>query len=72
MPRKKQAENYFRAAIHASPSFITAWINLAATLASEAKWQEAKDALSHALKIDPENAKAHELGQALASAQAQP
>jgi Flp pilus assembly protein TadD len=67
-----QAENYFRAAIHASPSFITAWINLAATLASEAKWQEAKDALSHALKIDPENAKAHELGQALASAQAQP
>ena len=45
---------------------------LAATLASEAKWQEAKVALSHALKIDPENAKAHELGQALASAQAQP
>jgi superkiller protein 3 len=51
-----QAEGYFRAAVHVSPSYVVAWINLAATLASEAKWQEAKEALGHALEIDPDNA----------------
>jgi tetratricopeptide (TPR) repeat protein len=67
-----QAENYFHTAIHASPSYTPAWINLAATLASQAKWQEAKDAVGHALEIDPDNARARELSQALASAAAQP
>jgi len=66
------AESYFRAAVHASSSYIPAWINLAATLASQAKWQEAKEALRHALEIDPEDPKARELSQALKSAQAQP
>jgi len=66
------AESYFRAAVHASSSYLPAWINLAATLASQAKWQEAKEALGHALEIDPGDPKARELSQAITSAQAQP
>jgi tetratricopeptide (TPR) repeat protein len=63
-----QAETYLRAAVNASPSYVGAWINLAATLASESKTQDAKDALSHALAIDPDNAQARQLSQALAQA----
>jgi len=62
------AEGYFRAAVHASPSYAAAWINLAATLASDGKWKEAKEALGHALEIDPDNADARGLSRALASA----
>jgi superkiller protein 3 len=62
------AEAYFRAAVHASPSYVVAWINLAATLASESKWQEAQQALSHALAIDPNNAEARRLTQAITDA----
>lgn len=62
-----QAESYFRASVHASPSYVAAWINLAATLASESKWQDAKDALGHALEIDPDNPEARQLSQALGS-----
>ena len=40
-----QAEGYFRVAVRASPSYVAAWINLAATLASQAKWQDARQAL---------------------------
>ena len=67
-----QAESYFHAALHASPSYIGAWINLAATLASEAKWQDAKDALNHALEIDPDNGDARRLSRAIASANQSP
>jgi superkiller protein 3 len=67
-----QAEGYFRAAVRASPSYVAAWINLAATLASEEKWQDARQALGRALDIDPDNAQARELGQALAAAHAGP
>ena len=63
-----KAEDYFQAAVHASPSFIVAWINLAATQASEAKWADAKQSLNHALAIDPDNAEARKLGQALSEA----
>ena len=66
------AEPYFRAAIQASPSYMPAWINLAATLASEAKWDEARKALDHALEIDPENADARRLNQAIAEAHPAP
>jgi len=45
-----QAEAYFRAAVRASPSYVGAWINLAATLASESKWQEARQALARTLE----------------------
>ena len=61
-----QAEGYFRVAVRVSPSYVVAWINLAATLASEAKWQDAKEALGHALEIDPDNAQARQLSRALA------
>jgi len=66
------AEGYFRAAVGASPSYTGAWINLAATLASEEKWQDARQAVGRALEIDPDNAEARELGQALAAAHAGP
>ena len=66
------AEGYFRAAVHASPSFVVAWVNLAATLASEAKWKDAHQALDRALEIDPDNAEARKLSQALAEAHAGP
>jgi len=63
-----QAETYFRGAVKASPSYVVAWINLAATLASEARWQDAKQALDRALEIDPDNAEARQLGLAIADA----
>ncbi len=63
-----QAESYFRAAVSASPSYVAAWINLAATLADEGKWQDSRQALGHALEVDPDNAAARKLSQALAEA----
>lgn len=63
-----RAEGYFRAAVQASPSLVVGWINLAATLASEAKWDDAKQALGRALDIDPDNAQARSLGQAISEA----
>ena len=62
------AETYFRAAIQASPSYVSAWINLAATLASETKWQDALEAVNHALTIDPSNAEVRQLQQAIQAA----
>jgi tetratricopeptide (TPR) repeat protein len=67
-----QAESCYRAAVHASPSYLVAWINLAATLADEAKWQDARQAAAHALEIDPNNAEARRLAEAIAAAQARP
>jgi tetratricopeptide (TPR) repeat protein len=67
-----QAESSYRAAVHASPSYLVAWINLAATLADEAKWQEAKRAAAHALEIDPGSVEARRLAEAIASAQPNP
>jgi len=63
-----QAEDYFRAAVRASPSYVGAWINLAATLASEEKWQDSRQALARALEVDPDNADARKLSQALVEA----
>jgi tetratricopeptide (TPR) repeat protein len=64
-----QAEGRFRAALEASPSYLPAWINLAATLAGESKWQEAKQALTHALEIDPNSAEAHRLSRVIEAEQ---
>ena len=63
-----QAEGNFRVAVRASPSYVAAWINLEATLAGEAKWSDAKQTLDHTLEIDPDNAEARRLGEALAEA----
>lgn len=62
-----QADTFFRAATQASPSYVVAWVNLAASLASEARWQDAKQALDRALEIDPDNSAARRLGQAIAT-----
>ena len=67
-----RAESCYRAALHASPSYVVAWINLGATLADEAKWQEAKQAVAQALELDPSSAEAHRLDQAIAAAQPNP
>jgi len=67
-----RAEKFFRAAIAASPSYTVAWVNLAATLADESKWQEADDAINHALVIDPDNSQARQLRQVIASARSNP
>ena len=67
-----QAESYYRAAIHASPSYLPAWINLAATLADEAKWEEAKQAAQHALEIDPNSTGARRVDQAIDAARTNP
>jgi Flp pilus assembly protein TadD len=66
-----KAEDYFRAAVRASPSYAAAWINLAAAFASEARWQDAKDAVAHALESEPDNVKAGQLQQAIVAAQGQ-
>jgi tetratricopeptide (TPR) repeat protein len=67
-----QAEGYFRVAVSVSPSNIVAWINLAATLASDGKWQEARQALRHAIEIDPTSTEARQLEQTLNGAHADP
>jgi len=66
------AEGYFRTAVRAAPSYVVAWINLGATLASEAKWQDARQALARALEVDPDNAEARRLSQAIADANPAP
>jgi tetratricopeptide (TPR) repeat protein len=64
------AESYFRAAVRASDSYVVAWVNLAATLASESKWDEADEAVKHARALDAENAEARRLSEAIAGARA--
>ncbi|MGO8935377.1 MAG: tetratricopeptide repeat protein [Terracidiphilus sp.] len=61
----EHAETYFRLATQAEPSYVGAWINLAAALAGEQRWVDARQAVDHALQIDPENAQARELSQEL-------
>jgi len=63
-----EAEGYFRAAVKAAPSQVVGWINLGATLASEAKWDDARQAVGHALEIDPDNSQARGLSQAISDA----
>jgi Flp pilus assembly protein TadD len=65
-------ESYFRAAVEASPSYAVAWINLAATLMSEQRWADARQAMDHALEIDPENRQARKLSQDLSEAHPTP
>jgi tetratricopeptide (TPR) repeat protein len=67
-----QADTFFRAATRASPSYVVAWVNLAASLASQARWQDARQALDRALEIDPDNSEARRLGQAIAAAHSDP
>jgi tetratricopeptide (TPR) repeat protein len=68
----ERAETFFRAATQAEPSYIGAWINLAATLAGEQRWVDARQVLDHALQIDPENAQARQLSQELSESHPAP
>jgi Flp pilus assembly protein TadD len=66
------AEAYFRAAVQASPSYVSAWINLAATLAAEEKWNDARQAVNQALQVDPGNTQARGLDQMISEAHPAP
>lgn len=67
-----RAETFFRAATQVEPSYVTAWVNLAATLASEEKWNDARQAVSRALEIDPDNAQARGIEKMIAETHPQP
>ena len=53
-----QAEQRFREAVRAAPDFTEAWVNLAATLGLESRFQDAQNAVDKALQLDPKNAQA--------------
>ena len=61
------AEEHFRMAVHASPGFARAWVNLAATLYLESKLPEAKEAVERALQAEPGNPQAQKLKSVLDS-----
>lgn len=65
------AEEHFRQAVRASPGYTQAWVSLAATLGMESRFPEAQEAVSSALRLDPNNAEAQQLRKDLAAAQAQ-
>jgi Flp pilus assembly protein TadD len=60
------AIEHFRLAVQAAPEWPDAWINLAAELATNAQFAEAKQAAAKALELDPENAQAKALNDQLA------
>jgi Flp pilus assembly protein TadD len=65
----RESEDFFRNALKASPSYLAAWVNLAAALASEAKWHEAQDAVDGALRLNPHDATVRQLQAAIQEAQ---
>jgi tetratricopeptide (TPR) repeat protein len=60
------AVEHFQMAVHAAPGWTDAWINLAAELAVEAHFHEARDAVAMALRLDPGNTQAQTLSDQLA------
>ena len=70
------AVEHFQLAVHAAPRWVEAWINLAAELAEESHFPEARDAVATALRLDPANEQARRLNDQLAhdpaAQQAQP
>jgi len=60
------AVEHFQKAVYAAPGWVEAWIDLAAELATEAHFSDAREAASMALRLDPGNAKARKLGDQLA------
>ncbi len=65
------AEEYFKLALQSAPGYTKAWISLAATLGMESRIDDAKAAVANALRLEPNNAEAQQLSQALAAAQNQ-
>jgi predicted Zn-dependent protease len=66
--RDTEAEVLFRSAVSANPRYTKAWVNLAATLASQSRFAEAEDAVENALKAAPQDPDALQLQQMLAKA----
>jgi hypothetical protein len=52
-------------AVQAAPTWVDAWINLSAELASGAHFAEAREAAATALRLDPGNATAQKLNDRL-------
>jgi len=65
------AEEQFRLVIKGAPDNARAWVTLAAVLATESQLPEARQAVDHALKLEPNNAAARDLNSKLATAQQQ-
>ena len=61
------AVEHFQQAVHAAPRWVDEWINLAAALATEEHFPEARDAAATALKLDPANEQARRLNDQLAN-----
>jgi len=66
------AERQFQLTVEAFPDNAQAWISLAATLRAEMRLDEARAAVDHALKLEPDNAAALALSKKLAEAQQRP
>jgi tetratricopeptide (TPR) repeat protein len=65
------AEKYFREALRAAPDYTQAWISLAATLGMQSRIPEAREAVAHALLLDPKNPEAIQLNKDLSATQSQ-
>ena len=61
------AERQFRLTVEQLPDNVQAWISLAATLDAESRTREAREAVAHALRLDPKNAAALSLSRKLAA-----
>jgi tetratricopeptide (TPR) repeat protein len=59
------AVEHFQMAVYAAPGWVEAWIDLAAELAAEAHFSDAREAAAMALRLDPANAKARKLSDQL-------
>jgi tetratricopeptide (TPR) repeat protein len=59
------AVEHFQMAVDAAPTWVDAWINLAAELAVEAHFPEARKAVEMALRLDPDNPQARKLNNQL-------
>ena len=67
----ESAVRQFQSAVQADPGFTKAWMNLAAALCVQSKWEDARSALGHVLELDPGSAPAHELIQRIDSIETQ-
>lgn len=61
------AVEHFRLAVQSAPAWTDAWVNLAAELAVLSRFPEAREAVSKALTLDPDNADARALSDQLAN-----
>ena len=59
------AIDHFRMAVQSAPAYVDAWINLAAELAMTGQFADARTAAAAALRLDPQNERAHKLSDRL-------